>query len=100
MAKFLQGYKLPPEIALMPNSPFFREGDNQLMPTLFVGHAQAKGAADPEDLFAVDIQSKGAEVALSGRRDRMQDEVGRRRMTQVILFNICNGPDQPARSRR
>ncbi|HEX4385380.1 MAG TPA: ABC transporter substrate-binding protein [Myxococcales bacterium] len=64
MARFLQGYKLPPEIALMPNAPFFREGDNQLMPTLYVGHAQAKGTTDPEDLFAVDIQAKGAEVAL------------------------------------
>ena len=64
MAKFLQGYKLPPEIALMPNEPFFREGDNQLMPTLFVGHSQAKGTADPEDLFVVDQQTKGAEVAL------------------------------------
>jgi len=34
MAKAMQGLKLPPEVALMPNDPFYREGDNQLMPTL------------------------------------------------------------------
>ena len=64
MAKFLQGFKLPPEVALMPNEAFFRAGDNQLMPTLYVGHAQEKGASDPEDLFVVDEEAKGAEVAL------------------------------------
>ncbi len=37
MAKAMQGLVLPPEVALMPNDPFYREGDNQLMPTLFVG---------------------------------------------------------------
>src|SRR5271154_3776850 len=37
LAKAMQGLVLPPEIALMPNNPFYREGDNQLMPTLFVG---------------------------------------------------------------
>src|SRR5581483_6174247 len=30
LAKFLQNFKLPPEVALMPNDPFYREGDNQL----------------------------------------------------------------------
>jgi branched-chain amino acid transport system substrate-binding protein len=64
MAKFLQGFKLPPEVALMPNDPFFRKGDNQLMPTLYVGHAVAQGKADPEDLFAVDELVKGADAAL------------------------------------
>jgi branched-chain amino acid transport system substrate-binding protein len=64
MAKFLQGFKLPPEIALMPNETFFREGDNQLMPTLFVGRAVAHGKSDPEDLFAVDSTMKGADAAL------------------------------------
>jgi branched-chain amino acid transport system substrate-binding protein len=64
MAKALQGFKLPPEIALMPNDAFYREGDNQLMPTLYVGHAQAKGTSDPEDLFVVDSEVKGADAAL------------------------------------
>jgi branched-chain amino acid transport system substrate-binding protein len=64
MAKFLQGFKLPPEVALMPNDPFFREGDNQLMPTLYVGHAVEQGKSDPEDLFVIDEEVKGAEAAL------------------------------------
>jgi branched-chain amino acid transport system substrate-binding protein len=65
MAKALQGLKLPPEVALMPHEAFFREGDNQLMPTLFVGHAQSHGAKDPEDLFVVDSEVKGVDAALS-----------------------------------
>ena len=38
----------------MPNKPYYRDGDHQLMPTLYVGHAQSKGSDDPEDLFVVD----------------------------------------------
>ena len=64
MAKAMQGFTLPPEVALMPHPANYREGDNQLMPTLFVGHAQSKGAKDPEDLFVVDSEVKGNEAAL------------------------------------
>ncbi len=65
MAKAMQGLVLPPEIALMPNNPFYRDGDNQLMPTLFVGHSQpAPKGGDPEDLFAVTQEVKGVEAAL------------------------------------
>lgn len=63
MAKFLQNWKLPPEIALMPNEPSYREGDNQLMPTLYVGHAQERGTDDPADLFVVDEEVKGVDAA-------------------------------------
>jgi branched-chain amino acid transport system substrate-binding protein len=65
MAKFLQNFHLPPEIALMPNNPFYRHGDNQLMPTLYVGHAVEHGTDDPEDLFHVDQLVKGVDAALS-----------------------------------
>ncbi len=65
MAKAMQGLVLPPEIALMPNNPYYREGDNQLMPTLFVGHSQpAPKGGDPEDLFDVTQLVKGDEAAL------------------------------------
>ena len=37
MAKALQGFELPPEIALGPNPAVYRAGQNQLMATLFVG---------------------------------------------------------------
>ena len=60
MAKAMQGLVLPPEVALMPNNPFYREGDNQLMPTLFVGHSQpAPAGGDKEDLFKVTESGQG-----------------------------------------
>jgi branched-chain amino acid transport system substrate-binding protein len=64
LAKALENFKLPPEVALMPNDPFYRAGDHQLMPTLFVGHAVAQGS-DPDDLFQVDQLVKGTDVAPS-----------------------------------
>jgi len=64
MAKFLQNWKLPPEVALMPNEPFYREGDNQLMQTLYVGHAVEKGIDDPQDLFVIEKEVKGVDAAL------------------------------------
>ena len=62
MAKALQGMKLPPEVALMPDAPFFRAGQNQLIPNLFVGNAQAQGSA-PDDLFKVTEVVKGIDAA-------------------------------------
>ena len=65
MAKAMQGLVLPPEVALMPNNPYYRVGDNQLMPTLFVGQSQpAPEGGDPEDLFKVTQLVKGDEAAL------------------------------------
>ncbi len=63
MAKAMQGFKLPPEVALMPDGAYFRAGQGQLIPDLFVGQAQSKGADDPEDLFSVQEIVKGADVA-------------------------------------
>ncbi len=62
MAKALQGFKLPPEIALMPNGAFYRAGQNQLIGDLYVGNAQAQGSA-PDDLFHVTNVVKGTDVA-------------------------------------
>ena len=65
LARAMQGLVLPPEVALMPNDPYYRVGDNQLMPTLFVGHSQtAPAGGDPEDLFAVQQLLKGDQAAL------------------------------------
>ncbi|HEY3916701.1 MAG TPA: ABC transporter substrate-binding protein [Stellaceae bacterium] len=55
----LEGLKLPPEVALMPGAPYYRAEDHQLVPSVFVGHEQAKGKSDPEDLFVVDEVEKG-----------------------------------------
>jgi branched-chain amino acid transport system substrate-binding protein len=66
LAKAMQGLELPPEVALMPNTPYYRKGDNQLMPTLFVGQSQpAPAGGDKEDLFKVTQLVKGDEAALS-----------------------------------
>src|SRR5271168_3290654 len=62
MAKALQDFHLPPEIALGPNPAFYRAGQNQLLATLFVGQAQASGSA-PDDLFKVTNVINGADVA-------------------------------------
>jgi len=62
MARALQGFHLPPEIALGPNPVFYRAGQNQLIASLFVGDAQAKGSA-PDDLFKVTKVVNGADVA-------------------------------------
>ena len=62
MAKALQDFHLPPEVALGPNPAFYRAGQNQLLASLFVGEAQAKGSA-PDDLFKVANVVNGAKVA-------------------------------------
>ena len=64
MAKALQDFELPPEIALGPNKVLYRAGQNQLLATLFVGEAQAKGSA-PDDLFKVVKTVSGVEIASS-----------------------------------
>jgi branched-chain amino acid transport system substrate-binding protein len=63
LAKGLENFTLPPEVALMPDRVFYRAGNNQLMPDLYVGHAVEKGPM-PEDLFVVDKVVKGVDVAL------------------------------------
>ena len=63
IAKALQNFKLPPHVACMPDAPYFRANQNQLIPNLYVGHAQAKGPAGPDDLFKVTDVVKGPEIA-------------------------------------
>jgi branched-chain amino acid transport system substrate-binding protein len=62
MAKAMQGFKLPPEVSLMPDGAFYRAAQNQLIPNLYVGSAQS-GGSDPEDLFKVSDVVKGADIA-------------------------------------
>ena len=62
MAKALQDFQLPPEIALSPNPAVYRAGQNQLIGTLYVGQAQASGEG-ADDLFKVTDVVKGADVA-------------------------------------
>lgn len=62
LAKALEGFKLPPEVALMPNDPTYSAENHQLVGSLFVGEAQASGS-DPEDLFKVTDVVAGKDVA-------------------------------------
>ncbi|CAM5218431.1 Branched-chain amino acid transport system substrate-binding protein OS=Castellaniella defragrans OX=75697 GN=HNR28_002066 PE=3 SV=1 [Castellaniella defragrans] len=62
MARALQGMKLPPEVALMPNDPFYRAAQNQLIASLYVGTAQASGPGGEEDLFKISKVVDGASV--------------------------------------
>jgi branched-chain amino acid transport system substrate-binding protein len=62
VAKALEGMKLPPEVGLMPDQPYFRAEDHQLIGDLFVGNAQAQGSAD-DDFFKVTQVVKGTDAA-------------------------------------
>jgi branched-chain amino acid transport system substrate-binding protein len=62
MARALGGMKLPPEIGLCPDTAFYREGDHQLIASLFVGAAQAKGS-EADDLFKVTEVVHGTDAA-------------------------------------
>jgi branched-chain amino acid transport system substrate-binding protein len=64
MAKALEDMKLPPEVGLMPDQPYFRAGDHQLIGDLFVGNAQGQGKAE-DDFFNVTQIVKGTEAAVS-----------------------------------
>ncbi|WP_298110876.1 ABC transporter substrate-binding protein [Bradyrhizobium sp.] len=62
LARALAGFKLPPEIALQPGAPAFREGDHELMSTVFVGEAHPpKG--DPDNMFTVHNPVPGEKAA-------------------------------------
>jgi branched-chain amino acid transport system substrate-binding protein len=62
MAKALQDFALPADLALGPNKTYYRAGQNQLLGTLYVGQAQAKGSG-PDDLFNVMTLVNGAQAA-------------------------------------
>jgi branched-chain amino acid transport system substrate-binding protein len=52
LAHALEGFKLPPEVALQPNTVAFRAGDHELMSTVFAGEAHpAQG--DPDNFFTI-----------------------------------------------
>ncbi|MFV0283406.1 MAG: ABC transporter substrate-binding protein [Castellaniella sp.] len=60
MARALNGFTLPPEVALQPHPATFRADQHLLIGTLWAGHAQTQGDAGPDDLFKIDevIESK------------------------------------------
>jgi branched-chain amino acid transport system substrate-binding protein len=62
LARALQGYTLPADIALDVNRVFFRDGDHELMSTILVGEVHAP-RADPFDVFTVRATVKAEDAA-------------------------------------
>jgi len=62
LAHALDGFRLPPEVALQPNEVSYRAGDHELMSSVFAGQAHpAKG--DPDNMFTVDTIVPGEQAA-------------------------------------
>jgi branched-chain amino acid transport system substrate-binding protein len=62
LARALQGYTLPGDIALDPNRAFFRKADHELMSTILVGEVHPAGA-NLFDVFTVRAVVQGQHVA-------------------------------------
>ena len=62
LARALQGYTLPANIALDPNRAFFSAADHELMSTILVGEVHPP-RADPFDVFAVRALVEGEKAA-------------------------------------
>jgi len=61
MAHAMEGMHLPPEVALEPNSPFYRAGDHQCLITEFVGEVNPKGTFP--NLFTVSEELAGDKLS-------------------------------------
>jgi branched-chain amino acid transport system substrate-binding protein len=53
MAHALAGMELPPDVALQPGKVFYRAGDHQLMPNIFVGNVHPPKGTDKDNVFTV-----------------------------------------------
>jgi len=54
LAHAMEGFELPPEVALMPNKTYYRAGDHQLMSSVYAGEVHPAAAGkDPDDMFSV-----------------------------------------------
>jgi branched-chain amino acid transport system substrate-binding protein len=62
LARALQGYTLPADIALDPERAFFRDRDHELMSTVLIGEVHPP-RDDPFDVFTVRAAVKGEEAA-------------------------------------
>jgi branched-chain amino acid transport system substrate-binding protein len=62
LARALQGYTLPADIALDAERAFFRERDHELMSTVLIGEVHPPGG-DPFDVFTVRKAVKAEDAA-------------------------------------
>jgi branched-chain amino acid transport system substrate-binding protein len=63
LSRALEGFKLPPDVALQPGSPAYRAGDHELMSTVLAGEAHAPKGDNPDDMFTVQSLVPGDQVA-------------------------------------
>ena len=62
LARALQGYTLPADVALLPNRLFFRDRDHQLMSSILVGEVHPP-RGDPFDVFTAQAIVKADQAA-------------------------------------
>jgi branched-chain amino acid transport system substrate-binding protein len=62
MAAAMEGLELPPEVALQRGKTFYRAGDHELMPNIFVGEVHPP-SGDADDVFTVKAQVPGEQAA-------------------------------------
>jgi branched-chain amino acid transport system substrate-binding protein len=63
LAMAMEGMELPPDIALQPGKVFYRAGDHELMPNIFVGEAHPPVGGNPDDVFKVEALVPGEQAA-------------------------------------
>jgi branched-chain amino acid transport system substrate-binding protein len=62
MSVAMEGMELPPDVALQPGKVFYRAGDHQLMPNIFVGQAHPP-EGNPDNVFKVEALVPGEQAA-------------------------------------
>ena len=63
MAHAMEGMELPPDVALQPGKVFYRAGDHELMPNIFVGDVHPPKGGNPDDVFTVTSLVPGEKAA-------------------------------------
>src|SRR5215472_2169571 len=63
LAAAMEGLELPPEVALQPGKTFYRAGDHELMPNIFVGEVHPPKGGDADDVFTTAAQVPGEQAA-------------------------------------
>jgi len=62
MSAAMEGMELPPEVALQPGKVFYRAGDHELMPNIFVGEVHPP-QGNPDNVFTASALVPGEQAA-------------------------------------
>ena len=58
----MEGLELPPDVALQPGKVFYRAGDHELMPNIFVGDVHPP-QGEPDNVFTASALVPGEQAA-------------------------------------